>query len=116
MMRIRWPVALATLFCALLAWYLLYSQRIVDGLNRNQELVTEVFMLVQELIQDPGDLEPADVDGEVRDAGHLDLVLFELQGVVIRSNIPLIVTDGADSILSVDNVPGEPDIYTPEGQ
>jgi len=116
MMRRRWPVALAILFFALLAWYLLYSQRIVDGLHRNQELMTEVFMLAQELIQDPGDLERSDIEGEMRDAGRFDLALFELQGVVIRSYIPLIVTDGADSILSVENVPGEPDIYTSEGQ
>ena len=87
MMRRRWPVALAILFFALLAWYLLYSQRIVDGLHRNQELMTEVFMLAQELIQDPGDLERSDIEEEMRDAGRFDLALFELQGVVIRSNM-----------------------------
>ena len=114
MMRIKWPVALATLFFALLAWYLLYTKRIVDGLHRNQELMTEVFTLAQELIQDPGDLETADVEDGFRDAGRFDLALFELQGVVIRSLIPLIVMDGADSVLSVENLPF--DIYTPEGQ
>ena len=114
MMRIKWPVALATLFFALLAWYLLYTKQIVDGLHRNQELMTEVFTLAQELIQDPGDLETADVEEGFRDAGRFDLALFELQGVVIRSLIPLIVMDGADSVLSVENLPF--DIYTPEGQ
>ena len=116
MMRIRWPVALATLFFALLVWYLLYSNNIVDGLHRNQELMTEVFTLAQELIQDPGDLELTDIEEGVREAGRFDLALFELQGVVIRSGIPLIITDGADSVLSVENVSGEPDIYTPAGQ
>ena len=116
MMRIRWPVALATLFFALLTWYLLYSQSIVAGLHRNQALMTEVFTLAQELIQDPGDSERADFEEGVRDAGRFDLALFELQGVVIRSGIPLIVMDAADSVLSVENVPGGPDIYTPEGQ
>jgi len=116
MMRIKWPVALATLFFALLAWYLLYSKHIVDGLHRNQELMTEVFTLAQELIQDPGDSERLDFEEGVRDAGRFDLALFELQGIVIRSGIPLIITDGADSILSIENVPGGLDIYTPEGQ
>ena len=114
MMRIKWPVALATLFFALLAWYLLYTKRIVDGLHRNQELMTEVFTLAQELIQDPGDLETAEVEEGFRDAGRFDLALFELQGVVIRSLMPLIVMDAADSVLSVENLPF--DIYTPEGQ
>ena len=116
MMRIKWPVALATLFFSLLAWYLLYTQRIVDGLHRNQELMTEVFTLAQELIQDPGDAETDAFENGVRDAGRFDLALFELQGVVIRSLIPLIVMDGADSVLSVENLPFEADIYTPEGQ
>ena len=114
MMRIKWPVALATLFFALLAWYLLYTKRIVDGLHRNQELMTEVFTLAQELIQDPGDLETAEVEEGFRDAGRFDLALFELQGVVIRSLMPLIVMDAADSVLSVENLLF--DIYTPEGQ
>ncbi len=114
MMRIKWPVALATLFFALLAWYLLYTKRIVDGLHRNQELMTEVFTLAQELIQDPGDLETAEVEEGFRDGGRFDLALFELQEVVIRSLMPLIVMDGADSVLSVENLPF--DIYTPEGQ
>ena len=116
MMRIKWPVALATLFFALLAWYLLYSKSIVDGLHRNQELMTEVFTLAQELIQDPGDVETADFEEGLRDGGRFDLALFELQGVVIRSLVPLIVMDGADSVLSVENLPFEADIYTPEGQ
>ena len=116
MMRIKWPVALATLFFALLAWYLLYSKNIVDGLHRNQELITEVFTLAQELIQDPRDPEGVDFGPGVRAGGRFDLALFELQAVVIQSGIPLIVTDAADSVLSVENLPFRADIYTPEGQ
>ena len=116
MMRIKWPVALATLFFALLAWYLLYSKNIVDGLHRNQELITEVFTLAQELIQDPRDSETVNLRQGTRDAGRFDLALFELQAIVIRSGIPLIITDAADSVLSVENLPFEADIYTPEGQ
>jgi signal transduction histidine kinase len=116
MMRIRWPVALATLFFALLAWYLLYTKQIVDGLHRNEELITEVFTLAQELIQDPGGPETLDFEEGMRDAGRFDLALFELQGVIIQSGIPLIVMDAADSVLSVENLPFEADIYTPEGQ
>ncbi len=116
MIRLRWPVALATLFFALLAWYLLYTKHIVDGLHRNEELITEVFTLAQELIQDPGDSETPDFEEGVRGAGRFDMALFELQGVIIQSGIPLIVMDAADSVLSVENLPFNADIYTPEGQ
>jgi hypothetical protein len=52
MIRIRWPVALATLFLVLFGWYLLYTQSLLVGLNENQELTSEVFSIAQELIQD----------------------------------------------------------------
>ncbi len=52
MIRIKWPVALATLFLILFGWYLVYTELLRDGLNANQELMSEVFGIAQELIQD----------------------------------------------------------------
>ena len=113
MMRIKWPIAIATLFIVLLGWYLLYTQSIVDGLHRNDELMTEVSGLVQELIQDTGGPESV---GASRDQRRFETALFELQAVVVRSLIPMILMTPNDSVLSAENLPFEVDIYTPQGQ
>ena len=113
MIRIKWPLALAILFIALLGWYLLYTQSIVDGLHRNEELMTEVSSLVQELIQDTGVSEGSGVE---RDQRRFETALFELQEVVVQSGIPMIWTAQDDSILSAENLPFDVDIFTPGGQ
>ncbi len=115
MIRIKWPVALATLFLILLGWYVIYPLSIVDELHQNEELMSEVFSLVQELIQDTGGPETAGAPGSLRDV-RFESALFELTRVVIRSGIPLIWIDPADSVLSVENLPFDADIYVAEGQ
>ena len=115
MIRIKWPVALATLFVILLGWYVIYPLSIVDELHQNEELMSEVFSLVQELIQDTGGPETAGAPGSLRDV-RFESALFELTRVVIRSGIPLIWIDPADSVLSVENLPFDADIYAAEGQ
>ena len=116
MIRIKWPVALATLFLVLLGWYVIYPQSIVDELHQNEELMSEVFSLVQELIQDTGGSETPGMSGRPRNVRGFESALFDLQGVVIRSGIPLIWIGPTDSILSVENLPFNADIFTPEGQ
>jgi len=113
MMRIKWPVAIATLFIVLLGWYLLYTQSFVDELHRNDELLTQVSGLVQELIQDTGDPGSG---GAVRDRRRFETALFELQEVVVASGIPMIWTGQNDTVLSAENLPFEADIYSPRGQ
>ena len=115
MIRIKWPIALATLFLILLGWYVIYPLSIVDELHQNEELMSEVFGLVQELIQDTGGPETAGAPGSLRDV-RFESALFELTRVVIRSGIPLIWIDPADSVLSVENLPFDADIYAAEGQ
>ena len=115
MIRIKWPVALATLFLILLGWYVIYPLSIVDELHQNEELMSEVFSLVQELIQDTGGPETSGAPGSLRDV-RFESALFELTRVVIRSGIPLIWIDPADSVLSVENLPFDADIYAAEGQ
>jgi len=115
MIRIKWPVALATLFVILLGCRVIYPLSIVDELHQNEELMSEVFGLVQELIQDTGGPETAGAPGSLPDV-RFESALFELTRVVIRSGIPLIWIDPADSVLSVENLPFDADIYAAEGQ
>ena len=110
MIRIRWPVALATLFLIVFGWYLVYTQLLQDGLRENQALMSEVFAIVQELIQDTSRSERL-VGGRLQ-----DVPLFDLQEVMIRSRIPMIIISPAESVVSVENLPFEADILTPEGQ
>ncbi len=116
MMRIKWPVALATLFFMLLGWYLVYTERIVNALHDDEELRTQVFSLVQELIQETGRSENARFDETIRATSDFETALFELQSVVIQSGLPLIVTDPEGEVLMVENLPFEADLGTPEGQ
>ncbi len=106
MIRIKWPVALATLFLVLFGWYLLYTRSLVGALNENQELTTEVFSRVQELIQDTASSQTS----------GSSTALFEIQGIILGSGIPLIIMDPADSVLSVENLPFDADVFTTEGQ
>ena len=116
MIPIKWPVVLATLFLILLGWYVVYPQSIVDELQQNETLMSEVFSLVQELIQEPGGSETPGAGGGLQDVPGFESALFDLQGVVIRAGIPLVWIDPADSILSVENLPFDANIFTPEGQ
>ncbi len=116
MIRIRWPVALPTLFLVLFGWYLIYTQQLLVGLNENQELTSEVFRIAQELIQDPGGSETSGTGGRLRDVRGFENPLFELQEVIIQSGIPMIWVNPADSVLSVENLPFDADIFTPAGQ
>ncbi len=110
MIRIRWPVALATLFLIVFGWYLVYTQLLQDGLRENQALMSEVFAIAQELIQDTSRSERL-VGGRLQ-----DVPLFDLQEVMIRSRIPMVIISPAESVVSVENLPFEADILTPEGQ
>jgi len=116
MIRIRWPVALPTLFLILFGWYLIYTQQLLVGLNENQELTSEVFRIAQELIQEPGGSETSGTGGRLRDVRGFENLLFELQEVIIQSGIPMIWVNPADSVLSVENLPFDADIFTPAGQ
>ena len=116
MIRIRWPVALATLFLVLFGWYLLYTQSLLVGLNENQELTSEVFSIAQELIQDTTGSETTSAGRRLRDVREFENSLFELQEVIIRSGIPMIWINPADSVLSVQNLPFDADIFTSQGQ
>ena len=79
MNRIKWPLALATLFVALLGWYVVYTQQIVRALEADQKTLTEIFAEVQSGIAAP-------------DPGRADEALFRLQTIILESQVPLVLT------------------------
>ncbi len=103
MIKIKWPVALAVLFFSLLGWYVVYTQAIVDILRRDAEQITSMFAVVQEAIQDT---EP----------GAPETALYRLQEIVIRSGLPLVVTEADGSVLYAENLPFDVDLGSDEGQ
>jgi len=116
MIRIKWPVAMGTLFLILFGWYLISTESLQNGLNENRELMSEVFGIAQELIQDTTGAERSGSSGGLQGVRGFDNPLFELSEVVIRSGIPMIWVSPADSVLSVRNLPFDADILTSEGQ
>ncbi len=103
MTRIKWPVALATLFLMLLGWYLLYTQQVFRRVQENSELLSQIYTEVQE------GLVSSDPARETQ-------ALVELQRIVTESGVPLVVMGPGDTVLSHINLPFEVDDRTPEGQ
>ena len=101
MIRIKWPVALATLFVLLLGWYLLYTQQIVEQVRGNATLLSTIFAEVQE--------------GLVTQ-GNETQVLLNLQGIVRDAGVPLVVMGPADTVLFHENLPFPVDVNTTDGQ
>jgi signal transduction histidine kinase len=103
MIRIKWPVALATLFLLLLGWWVLYTRTIVERVEENAALLARIFAEVQEgvLAQSPTRETQA---------------LFNLQRMIVDTEVPLIVMGPADTVLQHANLPFEADERTREGQ
>jgi signal transduction histidine kinase len=101
--RRNWPIALAILFIAQLVWYLLYTQQIVQALRANAEGLSRVYAYVQEGIADP--VPPS-----------ADAILFELQGILLESGVPIVLSGPGDTILAVENLPFQADLTLPVGQ
>jgi signal transduction histidine kinase len=100
--RRNWPVALAILFVAQLVWYLLYTRHIVQALRTNAEGLSRVYAYVQGGVADPD-----------RTA---DEILFELQGILLESEVPMVVTGPGDTIIAARNLPFEADLTLPGDQ
>jgi signal transduction histidine kinase len=103
MTRIKWPVAVATLFLMLLGWYLLYTQQVFRRVQENSELLSRIYTEVQQglVSQDPA--------GETQ-------ALLELQRIVTESGVPLVVMGPGDTVLSHVNLPFTVDDESIEGQ
>ena len=103
MRRRNWPVALAVLFVALLGWYLFYTRQIVRALRANAEGLSEIYAYVQEQMNGP---EPPSGDE----------ILFQLQGILLESGVPVVLSGSGDTILAARNLPFRADLTIPEGQ
>jgi signal transduction histidine kinase len=103
MSRQNWPVALALLFLALLAWYLVYTEGIVRAVRTDAGVLTRMFAEVQEGIANPSP-EAA------------DQALFELQALIVESGVPLILTGPGDTVYAAENLPFPVDLDAVEGQ
>jgi signal transduction histidine kinase len=103
MNRIKWPVALATLFLMLLGWYLIYTQSIFRQVQANSELLSRIYTEVQEGLVSP-------------DPARETQALVELQQIVTESGVPLVVMGPGDTVLTHVNLPFEVDAETPDGQ
>ena len=100
MRRRNWPIALAVLFIAQLVWYLFYTGSIVQSFRSNAEDLSKIYAQVQEGLVDPS----PDAAGEA---------LFRLQGIILESGVPLILTGVGDTILGAANLPFEADLAIP---
>jgi len=103
MIRIKWPIALATLFVLLLGWYLLYTQQIFRRVQENSELLSRVYTEVQAGLVS-------------QDQAEVTQSLLELQRIVTESGVPLVVMGPGDTVLSHVNLPFEVDDATVAGQ
>jgi len=103
MIRIKWPVALATLFVLLIGWGLVYTQNIFNRVQANSELMSRIYTEVQE------GLMSSNPNRETQ-------ALLELQRIVTESGVPLVVMGPGDTVHSHVNLPFEVDDMTAEGQ
>ncbi|HUF75584.1 MAG TPA: HAMP domain-containing sensor histidine kinase [Longimicrobiales bacterium] len=103
MIRIKWPVALATVFLLLLGWWVLYTRTIVERVEENAALLSRIFAEVQEGLL--AQSQPRETQA-----------LRNLQSMIIDTEVPLIVMGPADTVLAHANLPFEADEQTPEGQ
>jgi signal transduction histidine kinase len=103
MSRVKWPVALGTLFFLLLLWWLVYSQQIVQRVEENSELLARIFAEVEEGVL-------------ARDPSRETQALFNLQRMIVETEAPFVVMGPADTVLYEANLPFEADDGTPEGQ
>ncbi|MEX1257337.1 MAG: HAMP domain-containing sensor histidine kinase [Gemmatimonadota bacterium] len=99
----RWSLVLATLFLAILGWYLAYSEQLVRAFRAETATMTRMYSEVQAGLADPSAFGP-------------EQALTRLQTIVVGSGVPLVLTGRGDTVLSAVNLPFEFDLASPEGQ
>jgi len=102
-LKIKWPVALATMFLVLLGWYLVYTESIVRALEDNAERLSEIYHEVQ------AGLTTMDQTAAIT-------AMFNLQGIIIESGVPLVITGPGGLATAFENLDFEVDLDSPEGQ
>ena len=103
MPRSKWPVAFATMFVVLVAWYLYSIGQIVRALRGDAATLTEIFSEVQAGLANP-------------DPATADEALYRLMTIIRESGVPLVLTGPGDTVTGAVNLPFEVDLDTPGGQ
>ncbi|MBI4521275.1 MAG: HAMP domain-containing histidine kinase [Gemmatimonadetes bacterium] len=101
--RRKWPVALALLFSALLAWYLLYTVQLARALRVDAATLSQLYAAALRALNDPSD--QSGVRG-----------LLEIQALILSAGVPMIVTGPDGTVTATANVPFEVDLESAEGQ
>jgi hypothetical protein len=103
--RVKWPVALVTVFVLLLGWWIVYTQQIVQRVEENAVLLSRIFAEVQEGMAAQGGDGTRELEA-----------LLNLQTMVVETEVPLIVTGPGETVIAHSNLPFEADERTSEGQ
>ncbi len=101
--RTSWTVVLVLLFVGLLGWYLLYTEGIVRAFRADVQTMSRMFAEVQTGLSDP-------------DPESWFESLWELQQIIVESQVPLVLAGPGDTVFAVANLPFEVDLATDEGQ
>ena len=102
-MKIKWPIALATVFLVQLGVFLLYTQNIARTLDENTERLSQIYQEVLTGISTMDESTTAEA-------------LFNLQRIILESGVPLVLTGPGDTVLGTENLGFEVDLETREGQ
>lgn len=99
-----WPIALASLFVALLVWYLVSTAQIVRRLQADAQSFSRIYSEVQAGLTSP--------------APNAELAaLTELQRLILELEVPLVVTGPDGGVTAHDNLPFEVTVpLTPEDE
>ena len=98
-----WSLVLAVMFLAILAWYLVYTERVVTAFRAETATMTRMYAEIQAGLADP-------------DEQAADEALIRLQDIVVGSGVPLVLSGPGDTILAAVNLRFEADVNTAEGQ
>lgn len=101
--RREWPVALAFLFVGVLAWYLVYTERIVQALRSDAAVHSELYAEVLRGLSDPSEL-----------AGMR--ALLKMQSHILDTGVPMVWTGEGGAVIAAENLPFEADLTTRDGQ
>ena len=91
------------MFLAILAWYLVYTERVVTAFRAETATMTRMYAEIQAGLADP-------------DEQAADEALIRLQDIVVGSGVPLVLSGRGDTILAAVNLRFEADVNTAEGQ
>jgi len=102
-MKIKWPIALATVFLLQLGGFLLYSGGIARTLDENTQRLSQIYREVQTGLTSMEQSVTVEA-------------LFNLQRIILESDVPLVMTGPGDTVIAAENLAFEFDLETREGQ